>query len=85
MIFGHYTLEETIKKVPSDMFLVETDSYPQHFKKNRKKWTEPYQIPEIIKKISDIRKSSVEKISTDSTRNALSVFSKHYKDLTNNL
>ena len=71
-------LEETIKKVPSDMFLVETDSYPQPFKKNRNKWTEPYQLPEIIKKISDIRKSSVEKISIDTTRNTLSVFSKHH-------
>ena len=78
-------LEETIKKVPNDMYVVETDSYPQPFKKNRNKWTEPYQIPEIIKKVSDIRKSSVEKISIDTTRNTLSVFSKHQKELENKL
>ena len=39
----------------------------------------------IIKKVSDIRKSSVEKISIDTTRNTLSVFSKHQKELENKL
>ena len=78
-------LEETIKKIPNDMFLVETDSYPQPFKKNRNKWTEPYQIPEIIKKISEIRKSSIEQVSIDTMRNTLRVFSKHHKELKNKL
>ena len=70
-------LEETAIKVPDDMFVVETDSYPQPFKKDRSKWTEPYQLPIIVKKISELRKRDIQTISQLTTKNALNIFNKH--------
>ena len=70
-------LEETAIKVPDDMFVVETDSYPQPFKKVRSKWTEPYQLPTIVKKISELRRRDVQTISQLTTNNALHIFNKH--------
>ncbi len=34
-------LQEVAKRVPLDSIVLETDSYPQPFKKNRARWTEP--------------------------------------------
>ena len=70
-------LEETAIKVPDDMFVVETDSYPQPFKKDRSKWTEPYQLPTIVKKISELRNRDIQTISQLTTNNALNIFNKH--------
>ena len=70
-------LEETAIKVPDDMFVVETDSYPQPFKKDRSKWTEPYQLPTVVKKISELRKRDIQTISQFTTNNALNIFNKH--------
>ncbi|MDP7232315.1 MAG: TatD family hydrolase, partial [Dehalococcoidia bacterium] len=70
-------LEETAIKVPDDMFVVETDSYPQPFKKDRSKWTEPYQLPTIVKKISELRRRDIQTISQLTTNNALNIFNKH--------
>ena len=41
-------LAEVIKKLPLDQIVIETDSYPQYFKKNRQRWTEPKDLLLII-------------------------------------
>ena len=49
-------LANTIKKLPLDRLVIETDSYPQYFKKNRTRWTEPKDLNLIIIKLSEIFK-----------------------------
>lgn len=47
-------LAEVISKLPLDKLVIETDSYPQYFKKNRMRWTEPKDLIIIVKKLSEI-------------------------------
>jgi len=63
-------LEETARNTPDDRILVETDAYPQTFKKNREKWTEPRDIPLVVEKLAELRGSSVpdiERLTMDNT------------------
>ena len=64
-------LEETARKTPADRMLVETDAYPQPFKKNRDKWTEPRDIPQVAEKLAIIRGTTVDDIQRTTTENAL--------------
>ncbi|MDG0866270.1 TatD family hydrolase [Candidatus Lucifugimonas marina] len=66
-------LEETARKTPGDRILIETDSYPQTFKKNRSKWTEPRDIPIVAEKLAELRNTSVEEIAELTTQNALAM------------
>ena len=49
-------LKEIAKKLSIDDIVIETDSYPQYFKKNRMRWTEPKDLNLIIIKLSEIFK-----------------------------
>jgi len=64
-------LEETAQKTPDNRILIETDAYPQTFKKNRSKWTEPRDIPLVAEKLATLRGVSLETIEEQSTENAL--------------
>lgn len=64
-------LEETAKKTPSDRLLVETDAYPQTFKKNRAKWTEPKDLPLVAEKLASLRGDTPARIEEVTTQNAL--------------
>jgi TatD DNase family protein len=66
-------LEETARKIPDNRILLETDAYPQTFKKNRAKWTEPRDIPVVAEKLSALRGSSVGDIQNLATSNTLSM------------
>ena len=66
-------LEETARKVPVDRMLIETDAYPQPFKKNRAKWTEPRDIPLVAEKLALIRGVSADDIRRVTTENALNM------------
>jgi TatD DNase family protein len=70
-------LEETAQKSPSDRILLETDAYPQPFKKNRGKWTEPRDIPLVAEKLAELRGVSAEQIQKITTENALSMLGSH--------
>jgi TatD DNase family protein len=64
-------LEETAKNTPGDRILLETDSYPQRFKKNRNNWTEPRDIPFVAEKLAALRNTSVDEIQRLATENTL--------------
>lgn len=66
-------LEETARNTPDNRILVETDSYPQTFKKNRSKWTEPRDIPIVAEKLAGLRSTSVEAIAELTTQNTLTM------------
>ena len=64
-------LAETAEKTPDDRILVETDAYPQTFKKNRDKWTEPRDIPLVADKLASLRGLPVNTIQHLATENTL--------------
>jgi TatD DNase family protein len=66
-------LEETAIKTPEDRLLVETDAYPQTFKKNRAKWTEPRDIPLVAEKLASLRGCTIDDIQLQTTENALAM------------
>jgi len=75
-------LEETAINTPDDRLLVETDSYPQTFKKNRSKWTEPRDIPVVAGKLAALRGSSIDQIEELTTRNTLAMLGDRSKLIT---
>ena len=64
-------LEETAVKTPEDRLLLETDAYPQTFKKNRAKWTEPRDTSIVADKLANLRGVALEQIEEATTYNAL--------------
>jgi len=69
-------LEEIAINVPEDRMLLETDAYPQMFKKNRSKWTEPKDIAIVAKKLAALRGMTAEDIQAITTNNALNMLGK---------
>ena len=66
-------LEETAKKTPTSRLLLETDAYPQTFKKNRAKWTEPRAISLVSEKLAALRNVTNEYVCRTTTENTLAM------------
>jgi len=69
-------LEEIAINTPEDRMLLETDAYPQMFKKNRAKWTEPKDIAIVAEKLAALRGTTAEDIQAITTNNALNMLRK---------
>ena len=48
-------LQDVACRVPLDSIVLETDAYPQPFKKNRAKWTEPKDVRLVAECLAEIR------------------------------
>ena len=48
-------LQDVARRVPLDSIVLETDAYPQPFKKNRAKWTEPKDVRLVAEFLAKIR------------------------------
>ena len=66
-------LQIVAAQVPFDRIILETDSYPQPFKKIRTKWTEPRHVLEVAQKLAEIRGVTPEEVFTRTSQNALSM------------
>ncbi len=64
-------LQGVAKEIPLEYIVLETDSYPQPFKKNREKWTEPRLLPEIAQALAQIKNIPVQQVIDITTENAL--------------
>jgi len=64
-------LQEVAKRVPLASIVLETDAYPQPFKKKRDKWTEPKDVAVVAEKLSQLKGCSVSEIIDQTTKNAL--------------
>ena len=58
-IFRLEHLRIVVEKLPLECIVVETDSFPQPFKKNRENWTEPRHLRPIIEKIAELKSRDV--------------------------
>ncbi len=71
-----FDLAETAEKTPDDRILLETDAYPQTFKKNRDKWTEPRDIPLVASKLASLRRvptNTIQQLATENTLRMLGI------------
>ena len=53
-LLNNSQLQKTVQQIPLNKIVLETDSAPQPFKKNREKWTEPRHLYNISKKLSEL-------------------------------
>ena len=53
-------LQDVARRVPIDSIVLETDAYPQPFKKNRAKWTEPKDVRLVAECLAEIRGIALE-------------------------
>ena len=56
-------LQDVARRIPIDSIALETDAYPQPFKKNRAKWTEPRDVRLVAECLAQIRKLAVEDLA----------------------
>jgi len=69
-------LRETVKKIPLDRILIETDSPYLAPVPNRGKINEPANVVYVAEKIAEIKNISVEEVAETTTKNFFSLFSK---------
>ena len=59
-------LQDVARRIPLEYIVLETDSYPQPFKKNRAKWTEPRDVRVVAKCLAEIKQISIDFLSNRS-------------------
>jgi TatD DNase family protein len=66
-------LQEAAAFLPMDRIVLESDSYPQPFKKDRLKWTEPWHVSQVASRLAEIRGISVHEVMERTSENALTM------------
>ncbi len=66
-------LQSVVAEIPMDWIVLETDSYPQPFKKDRRRWTEPRHVAEVAEALAKLKGMSVEEVAEATTSNALNM------------
>ena len=64
-------LQNLIKKTPMESIVLETDAYPQTFKRNRARWTEPKDVTLVAEKVALLKGISVADVAEITTSNLL--------------
>ena len=62
-------LQDVARNIPLENMVLETDAYPQPFKKYRHNWTEPRHVREVAQCLADIRGITLEEVAETTTRN----------------
>lgn len=66
-------LRSVAAELPMDWIVLETDAYPQPFKKDRGRWTEPRHVSEIAGALAQLKGMSVADVAEATTSNALAM------------
>ena len=64
-------LQDVAAQLPLDRIVIETDSFPQPFKKYRERWTEPWHLPQVAEKLAELQGTDVETVAQATTANYL--------------
>ena len=64
-------LQESAARIPLDHIVIETDSYPQPFKKNPVRRTEPWHLPQVAAKLAELQATDIETVAAATTANYL--------------
>jgi TatD DNase family protein len=62
-------LQEVARVIPLEQIVLETDAFPQPFKKYRHNWTEPRHVLEVAQKLAEIKGTTVEEVARVTTNN----------------
>ena len=69
-------LRSVAAELPMDWIVLETDAYPQPFKKDRRRWTEPRHLVDIAQALAQLKGMSASEVAEATTSNALSMLGK---------
>ena len=64
-------LQEVAGRLPMDRIVLETDSYPQPFKRRRERWTEPKDVAVVASKLTEVRGITAAEVEARTTENVL--------------
>ena len=64
-------LQAAVEQIPLDRIVIETDSYPQPFKKNPIRRTEPWHLPQVAEKLAELQRTDVDTVAEVTTANYL--------------
>ena len=62
---------------PLESIVLETDSYPQPYKKNRNNWTEPRDIPLVAAKVAELKGVTPDEVAARTTGTIQRVLGRH--------
>ena len=62
-------LREVARQIPLEQIVLETDAYPQPFKKHRHNWTEPRHLAEVAQCLAAVKGISVAEVAETTTAN----------------
>ncbi len=62
-------LQEVVKKLPLERLVLETDSFPQPWKKKRLNWTEPAHVRQVAEKVAELKGVSLEEVALQTRKN----------------
>ncbi len=62
-------VQEAARAIPLENIVLETDAYPQPFKKYRSNWTEPRHVAEVARCLAEVKGVTVEEVAAVTTRN----------------
>ena len=63
-------LQQVAAMVPLERIVLETDAYPQPFKRKRERWTEPRDVRQVAECLAGIKQVPYEIVATVTTENA---------------
>jgi TatD DNase family protein len=64
-------LQRVAAQLPMDKVVIETDCYPQSFKKNPLRRTEPWHLPQVAEKLGELQGIDIEAVAEITTANYL--------------
>ena len=64
-------LQAAVPSIPLDRIVIETDSYPQPFKKNPVRRTEPWHLLQVAEKLAELQRTDIETVAAKTTANYL--------------
>ena len=62
-------VQEAARAIPLENIVLETDAYPQPFKKYRHNWTEPRHVAEVAQCLAEVKGVSLEEVAEVTTAN----------------
>ncbi len=63
-------LQEIVRDiVPLERIVLETDAYPQPFKRKRANWTEPWQVTQVAAKVAELKSISIQEVAEVTSAN----------------
>ncbi len=64
-------LQEVVRRLPLEHIVLETDAYPQPFKRRRESWTEPRHVVEVAQAVAQLKGISLDEVTRQTGENLL--------------